>query len=63
MRSASTISLMTRVDQLVDVLDRVQRAAVSPVGVLLRLQVGLEDRFEDQNGRNFRRPVADGGHP
>jgi hypothetical protein len=53
---------MTRVNQLVDVSDCVQRAAVSPKGVLLRLQISLEDRFENQNCRHFRRPVADGGH-
>ena len=38
---------MSRFDQLVNVLYCVQRAAVYPIGILLRLQVGLEDRFEN----------------
>jgi hypothetical protein len=37
---------MARVEQLMDMLYCVQRAAVLAVGVLLRLQVGLENRFE-----------------
>ena len=47
---------MTRVDQHVDVLDCVQRAAVRPIGILLRLQVGLEDGFEDQHWPPFAQP-------
>src|SRR5580692_1861019 len=54
--------LMASVDQLVDTFDGVQRAAVSPIGVLFRLQIGLEDRFENQNCRHFRCPIPDGGH-
>lgn len=54
--------LMASIDQLVDTFDRVQRAAVSPIGVLFRLQIGLEDGFEHQNCRHFRRPVTDGGY-
>src|SRR3979490_2092288 len=35
--------LMASIDQLVDPTHRVQRAAVSPIGVLFRLQIGLEN--------------------
>src|SRR5262245_537477 len=38
---------MSGVNQLVDVLHGIQRAAVCPIGILLRLQVGLENRFEN----------------
>jgi hypothetical protein len=51
---------MASVDQLVDVSYSIQCAAVSPIGVLFRLQIGLEDRLEDQPCRRFRRPVAQG---
>ena len=37
---------MASIDQLVDVLYCVQCAAVSPIGVLFRLQIGLENGFE-----------------
>ena len=50
---------MTRVDQRVDVLDCVQCAAVRPIGILLRLQVGLEDRFEHQHCRRLHNPIPD----
>jgi hypothetical protein len=50
---------MTRVDQLVDVLYCVQRTAVRPIGILLRRQVSLEDRFENQHGRRLRNPIPD----
>jgi hypothetical protein len=40
---------MSRVDQFVDVMYCVQCAAVSPIGILLRRQVGLEDRFENRS--------------
>src|SRR3977135_2259236 len=36
---------MTRVDQPVDVLYSVQRAAVRPIGILFRRQVGPENWF------------------
>src|SRR5258707_15663367 len=52
---------MASLDQLVDVLYCVQCAAVSPIGVLFRLQIGLENGFENQNCRHFRCPIADGG--
>ena len=50
---------MSRVDQLVDVLYCVQCAAVRPIGILLRRQVGLEDWFEDQHGRGLHNPIPD----
>jgi hypothetical protein len=50
---------MTRIDQLVDVLYCVQCAAVRPIGILLRLQVGLEDRFENQHCRHLHNPISD----
>jgi hypothetical protein len=50
---------MSRLDQLVDVLYCVQRAAVRPIGILLRLQVSLEDWFEYQHGRGLRNPIPD----
>ena len=37
---------MASVDQLMDMPHCVQRAAVCPIGILLRLQVRLEDWFE-----------------
>jgi hypothetical protein len=52
---------MASVEQLVDMPHGVQRAAVCPIGVLFRLQVGLEDRFEHQNCRTLRHPVTDSG--
>ena len=52
---------MASVDQLVDVSYCVQCAAVFPIGVLFRLQVGFEYRFENQNCRHLRCPVADSG--
>jgi hypothetical protein len=51
---------MASIDQLVDMFHSVQRAAVSPIGILFGGQVGLEDRFEYQHCRHFRRPVPDG---
>jgi hypothetical protein len=33
---------MASVEQLVDMPDGVQRAALWPIGILLRLQIGLE---------------------
>jgi len=47
------------VDQLMDVSYRVQCAVVSPIGILFRLQIGLEDRFEHQNCRHFHRRLLD----
>src|SRR5215472_3225971 len=54
---------MASVDQFVDVLDCVQCAAVFPIGILFRLQVGFENRFEHQDCRRFRHSVADSGYP
>jgi len=53
---------MASVDQLADTFDGVQRAAVSPIGVLFRLQIGFEDWFENQNCCHFRRPIPDSGY-
>src|SRR6266513_4419322 len=49
---------MASVDQLVDASNRVQCAAVSPIGVLFWLQIGLENRFEHQNRCHFRCPLS-----
>ena len=46
---------MASVDQLMDMPYGVQCAAVCPIGVLLRLQIGLEYRFEHQHCRRFHR--------
>jgi hypothetical protein len=46
---------MPGVDQLVDMPDGIQRAAVLPIAILFRLQIGLEDRFEYQNRSYLRR--------
>ena len=50
---------MASVDQLMDVSHRVQCTAVSPVGVLFRLQIGFENRFENQHCRHLRNPIPD----
>jgi hypothetical protein len=50
---------MSGVDQLVDVLHCVQRAAVCSIGMLFRLQVSLEDRFENQHRRRLHNPISD----
>jgi hypothetical protein len=50
---------MSRFDQLVDVLYCVQRAAVCPIGILFRRQVGLDDWFEYQHGRGLHNPIPD----
>jgi hypothetical protein len=52
---------MARVEQLVDMLYGIQRTAVCPIGVLFRLQVGLEDRFEHQNCRRLCHAIFDRG--
>ncbi len=43
--------------------DGIQGAAVGPVGVLLRLQVGLEDRLEDQHHGHLRHAIPDRTDP
>ena len=52
---------MARIDQLMDVFYGVQCTAILPIGVLFRLQVGLDNRFEHQNCRRFRHPIPDSG--
>ena len=54
--------LMSGVDQLVDALYGVQRAAVTPISVLFRLEIGLENGVEHQHRRHHRNTVADGGY-
>ncbi|MGZ3489088.1 MAG: hypothetical protein ACXVBY_19750, partial [Isosphaeraceae bacterium] len=48
---------MPRADQPVGVPDGIQRAAVGSVRILLRLQVGLEDRLNDQNHGHLRHAI------
>jgi hypothetical protein len=45
--------------QFVDMPYGIQRAAVGAVGVLLRLQVGLEDRLQDQHRRHLHDTILD----
>jgi len=52
---------MAGVEQLVDMLYGIQRTAVWPIGILLRLQVGLEYRFEHQNCRRLCHAIFDRG--
>ena len=52
---------MARIDQLMDLSYSIQCTAVLPIGVLLRLQVGLEYGFEYQNRRRFHGPIPDRG--
>jgi hypothetical protein len=54
---------MASVDQLVDMSHCVQRAAVCPIGILLRLQVGFENRFEHRHCRRLRNPIPDCRYP
>ena len=42
---------MMRVQQCGDLRNSVQRTAIRAIGVLFRLQIGLEDRFENQHCR------------
>ena len=51
--------LMTGVDQSMDALYRVQRTTISPIGILFRQQIGLEDWFEHQHCRRLRNPIPD----
>ena len=53
---------MTSVDQLMDVSYCVQCAAVFPIGVLFRLQVGLEYWLEHQNCCRLCYAIFDRGH-
>ncbi len=50
-----------RVQQAVDPPDRVLGASSRPVSVLLRLQVRLEDRRQNQHRRRLRNPVPQAG--
>src|ERR1700686_5294663 len=53
---------MPSIDQLMDIPYGIQCAAVLPIGILFRLQIGLEDRFEYHPRRHLRRPVTDNGY-
>ena len=50
---------IARIQQPLDLLDRFQSALPRSVGVLLRLQVRLEDRFEHEHGRRLHHAVSD----
>src|ERR1700730_6011443 len=53
---------MAGVEQRVNMLYSIQRAALRTVGVLLGLQIGLEYWFEHQNCRVLGYPVTDSGN-
>src|SRR5271155_2395063 len=46
-----------------DLPHRIQRTAVWPIGILLRLQIGLENRFEYQHRRRLCHAILDRGAP
>ena len=50
---------MPRPEQPFDLANGVQGAASRAIGVLLRLQVGLEDRLQDQHCRHLHHTVFD----
>src|SRR3954470_16444373 len=50
---------MSAPDQPFDLLHSVEGAPSRAIPVLLRLQVGLEDRLQDQHRRHLRHPVHD----
>ena len=49
---------MPRTEQPVDLPDGVQGTSLGPIGVLLRWQVRLEDRLQDQDYRHLRHAVS-----
>jgi site-specific DNA recombinase len=51
------------VQQTMNRLYRVLRSPLCPVGVLLRLQVGFEDRFQHEHRRRLNHPVGDRRYP
>jgi len=53
---------MASVEQLVDMPHGIQRATLWPIGVLLRLQIGLENRFEHHHCRRLCYAIFDRGH-
>jgi hypothetical protein len=67
MRDAVKVSGQIRVDHLSmvrsqqcgDLRNGIQRTAIRAIGVLLRLQVGLEDRFENQHYRRHDDTIFD----
>src|SRR5262249_39005039 len=70
-RDAVEIPAQVRVDHLrmpldhqpLHLLDGIQRAAPRPVGILLRLQVRLEDRLPDERCRRRHDRILDRGNP
>ena len=58
-KSASTTSVCPDPEQPFDVANGVQGAASRAVGVLFRLQVGLEDRLQDQHRRHLHHAIFD----
>ena len=58
-KSASTTSVCPDPEQPFDLANGVQGAAFRAIGVLLRLQVGLEDRLQDQHRRHLHHAVLD----
>lgn len=51
------------IQQVLDRSHRILRIASGPISVLLRLQIGLEYRFEDQHCGHLHHAVADRGYP
>jgi hypothetical protein len=51
------------VNQPVDLAHRIQRATVTPIGILLGRQVRLENGFEYQHCRRLRHSVPNGRYP
>ena len=62
-RSASTTSVCPDPEQPFALTNGVQGTASRAVGVLLRLQVGLEDRLQDQHGGRLHHTILDAGMP
>ena len=50
---------MSGAQQFVDMPHGIQRAAVGTIGILLRLQVGLEDCSQDQHRRHLHDTILD----
>ena len=63
LKSASTTSDVRVFSKRVDMANRVQRTSIRTVGILLGLQVGLEDRFQDQHRRRLHDSIPDRRDP
>ena len=55
--------LVPEARQAVNFPHSVQGTAIRSIGILLRWQVGLEDRFQDQEQSSLHYPVFDRGNP